>query len=78
MWANSRIPTSRGKSLEQLIDDLQGTALPGSQVHEVMKAAIQVRIAERLAAPQRWAIIAAGAAMISALAAVASAIAAFA
>ena len=45
-------PYVKGKSLEQLIDDLQGTALPGSQVHEVMKAAIQVRIAERLAAPQ--------------------------
>ena len=67
----------KGKSLEQLVDELAGTAIPGSPIHEVQKAAIQVRIAERLAAPRRWAMIAALAAGVSALAAVAAAIAAF-
>jgi len=66
----------KGKSLEQLIDALPGTALPGSQIHEMMIAAIHVKIAERIAAPQKWAIIATIAAVVSALAAVASVVAA--
>ena len=70
-------PYIKGKSLEELVDALSGTAEPGSATHEVIKAAIQVRMAERLATPRRWAIVALIAAVLSAAAAIASAIAAF-
>jgi hypothetical protein len=65
----------KGKSLEELIDALPKTAEPGSSVHETMKAAIQAKMVERLAAPQRWAWVAMAAAVVSAIAAVASVIA---
>jgi hypothetical protein len=74
----------RGKSLEELIDGLidrdtgMATALPGSVVHEVMKIAIQAKMVEQIAKPQKWAGVAIGAAVVSALAAVASSVAAFA
>jgi hypothetical protein len=71
-------PYIKDKSLEELIDALPKTAEPGSAVHELMKAAIQVRLAERLATPRRWALVALVAAVLSAAGAVASAIAAFA
>lgn len=68
----------RDKSLEELIDGLGRLEFGevDSPVFEMTKAAIQVRLAERLAAPRRWAMFAAIAAVVSA-AAVASAIAAF-
>lgn len=65
----------KGKSLEELIDALMPTALPGSAVHETMKAAIQVKMIERLAAPQRWASVSMVAAVVSAVTAAASVIA---
>lgn len=71
-------PYIKGKSLEELIDDLGAPiGLPGSVVHEMMLAAIQVKMQERLSTPRRWAFVALGAAVLSAMAAVASAIAAF-
>lgn len=69
----------KGKTLEQLIDGLMdpdlgvGTAMPGSVVHEMMKLAIQAKIAERLVQPRRWAAVSLGAAVVSALAAATSA-----
>lgn len=71
-------PHLKGKTLEELIDDLgKPVAEPGSIVHEMLKAAITARMAERLATPRRWAIVALIAAMVSAGAAAASAIVAF-
>lgn len=67
----------KDRSLEDLIDALGGTAEPGSRTHEMMKAAIQAKMVERLAAPKRWATVAAIAAVTSAGGAVASAVAAF-
>jgi hypothetical protein len=49
--------------------------MPGSVVHETMKAAIQAKLVDRLARPQRWAWVSMAAAVVSALAAVASVIA---
>jgi hypothetical protein len=76
-------PLIKGKNLEELINGLvdkesgMPTAVPGSVMHELTKAAIQAKMVERLAAPKRWAAAAAVAAIVSALAAVVSAIAAF-
>jgi len=72
-------PRIKGKTLEEMIDDLgtQDAGQVGSPVFEMHKAAIQVHIADRLASPRRWAIAASIAAGISAIAAVVSAIAAF-
>jgi hypothetical protein len=69
----------KGKSLEELIDDLgRPVAEPGSVVHELYKQAIYVRMAERIATPRRWAAVSVAAAAISALAATVSAVAALA
>jgi hypothetical protein len=71
-------PHLQGKSLEQLIDELgDGTAQPASAVAEMYRAAIQAKLAERLAAFRRLATIAVIAATVSVLAAAASAVAAF-
>jgi nitrogen regulatory protein PII-like uncharacterized protein len=68
----------KGKTVEQLIDDMaEPAAMPGSVVHEAMRAAIATKLAERVAAPRRWAMVASLAAVVSAAAAVVSAIAAF-
>lgn len=70
----------RGKSLAELIDGLfdkqtgMATAFPGSPVHEIMKVAIQAKMVDELARPQRWAAVSIAAAVVSALAAVASVI----
>jgi hypothetical protein len=64
----------KGKTLEELVDALYTTAQPGSVTHEVIKAALYVRLAERLATPRRWAMIAIIAAVVSALGAVGSAV----
>lgn len=65
----------KGKSLDELIDALSKTAEPGSAVHEMMKAAIQAKMVEQIAKAQKWAGVALGAAVVSAIAAVASVIA---
>ena len=68
----------KGKSLEQLVDELGGGFVnPQSVVGEAMKAAIQARMVERLAKPQKWANVSIAMAVLSALAAVGSTIAAF-
>ena len=68
-------PYIKGKSLEEVIDALPKTAVAGSDIHEMMKAAIQAKMVEQLAKPQKWAGVANGAAVVSAIAAVASVIA---
>lgn len=73
----------KGKSLEELIDGLfdkesgMATAFPGSPVHEIMKAAIQAKMVEQIAKPQKWAAVSIAAAVVSSLTAVASTVAAF-
>lgn len=57
----------RGKTLEQLIEDLGTVAQPGSVVHEMVMSAIQAKMVERLATPRRWAWVASIAAVVSAL-----------
>ena len=45
----------KGKSLEELIDDLgKPVATPSSVLWETIRAAIEVRIAERLIKPRFW------------------------
>ena len=74
-------PLIKGKNLEELINGLidtesgMPTAEPGSVMHELMKAAIQAKMVEELARPQRWAGVSIAAAVVSAIAAVASVIA---
>jgi hypothetical protein len=73
-------PAIKGKGLEELIDGLIDKEFgvgpqPGSVVHEQMKLAIQAKMVEQLAKPQKWAGVALGAAVVSAIAAVASVIA---
>jgi hypothetical protein len=72
-------PAIKGKSLEELIDGLIDKEFgvgpqPGSVVHEQMKLAIQAKMIEQLAAPRKWAGVAAGAAVVSALMTVVSVI----
>ncbi|HLM10071.1 MAG TPA: hypothetical protein VK307_10190 [Thermoleophilaceae bacterium] len=76
--ADFESPYLKGKTLEELIEDLgRPIGSPGSVTHEMMKAAISAKMNERLATPRKWAMVALGAAVISAGAAVASAVAAF-
>jgi hypothetical protein len=72
-------PHLKDKSLEEKIEALgtMGAGEPNSPVFEMFRTAIQADLAERLAAPRLWAMVAAIAAAISAAAAVVSAIAAF-
>jgi hypothetical protein len=73
-------PHIKGKTLEELIDGLcqpSGFPEPGSPIHEVMKAAAQAKMVERLAAPRRWAGVSLAAAVVSAVAAAVSAVVAF-
>jgi hypothetical protein len=73
-------PYIKDKTLEELIDGLcppSGYPAPGSPIHEVMKAAAQAKMVERLAAPRRWAGVSLASAVVSAAAAVVSAVAAF-
>jgi hypothetical protein len=68
----------KGKSLEKLIDSLgQAYPEPRSVVHEMVKAAIQAKLVEEIAKPQKWAAVAGAAALVSALTAVVSTVAAF-
>ena len=69
----------KDKSLEEKIEALgsMDAGEPNSPVFEMFRTAIQAELAERLAAPRTWAMVAAIAAAISATAAVVSAIAAF-
>ena len=41
----------KGKSLEELIDALPQTAVAGSDIHEMMKLAIQAKMVDELAKP---------------------------
>lgn len=73
-WENEHL---KGKSLEEMIEAL-GTfqaGEPNSPVFEMHRAAIQAELAERLAAPRRWAAAAAVAAIVSAAASVVAVIA---
>jgi len=72
-------PAIKGKSLEELIDGLIDKEFgvgpqPGSVVHEQMKLAIQAKMIEQLAKPQRWAGVALVAAVVTAIAAAMSVI----
>jgi hypothetical protein len=64
----------KGKTLEELVDDLGSVAQPGSPTWEVIGAAIEVRMAERLATPRKWAMVSLAAAVVSAAAAVTQAV----
>ena len=76
---DSESPYLKGKTLEELIDDLgKPVGQPRSETHEMMKAAISAKMNERLATPRKWALVALGAVVVSACAAVASAVAALA
>ncbi len=46
-WRNS-MSYIKGKDKNQILDDLAGTAKPGSQIHEQQKAAIKVRCTEAI------------------------------
>jgi hypothetical protein len=68
-WKHERL---RGKSLEEMVEAL-GTLEAGevgSPAFEMYRAAIQAELAEQIAAPRRWAAVAAIAAAISAAATV--------
>jgi hypothetical protein len=68
----------KGKSLEELIDSLAGGVIePRSPAAEATRAAIQAKLVQQLAKPQKWASVSLVAATVSALAAVGSMIAAF-
>lgn len=63
------------KSLDELFDDLVSVAEVGSPRHEQIKMAAQAKMVEQLARPQRWAAIAATAAVVSAICATVSLVA---
>ena len=74
-------PHLKGKSLQELMDALPETALPGSQIFEMMSAAIDAKIAElQIQAADkalRWAKLAAASTTLAAVIAVLAFVKAF-